>query len=316
MISAPQLADALADHIEAVAVELLGDPTQRAGNEWRWNRKGSLSVSVRGAKRGSFYSHEHGQGGDALELVKHALGGSTTDAMRWAADRLGGKASTYAPQRPAKSSPRDVDDLAEQQRKIDGALTIWNETTEIRGTVADAYLRSRGIELPDYITDLKFHPACPGAGLRIPAMVALFRDAGTNEPCGIHRTFLSDDGSGKHELGKRMMGRAKDAVIKLTDDAEVTTGLGLAEGIENALTLAAYGWWPIWAAGSAGSIRNFPVLDGIEALTIFADVDDGGVGLTAARECAARWSGAGKLVEIQKPPAGTDWNDFARSIAA
>jgi len=113
-----------------------------------------------------------------------------------------------------------------------------------------------------------------------------------------------------------MMGRAKDAVIKLTDDADVTLGLGVAEGVENALTLAAYGWWPIWAAGSAGSIRNLPVLDGIEALTIFADVDDGGVGLTAARECAARWSHAGKLVEIQKPPAGTDWNDFARSIAA
>lgn len=103
-------------------------------------------------------------------------------------------------------------------------------------------------------------------------------------------------------------------MIKLADDADVTLGLGIAEGVENALTWAAAGWWPIWAAPDVEHVKKFPVLDGIETLTIFADnkkADD----VEAARECAIRWSAAGKRVEILKPREGTDWNDIGREIA-
>ncbi|MBD0276220.1 MAG: toprim domain-containing protein, partial [Acetobacteraceae bacterium] len=63
---------------------------------------------------------------------------------------------------------------------------------------------------------------------------------------------------------------------------------------------------PVWAAGSAGGIRNFPVLPGIEALTIFADQDGAGIG--AARECGRRWAEAGREARLLAPPEG-DWDN-------
>ena len=53
--------------------------------------------------------------------------------------------------------------------------------------------------------------------------------------------------------------------------------------------------------GSAGAIRNFPVLAGIEALTILVDNDPADqrgrrAGDEAATECWRHWSGAGREV--------------------
>ena len=88
-------------------------------------------------------------------------------------------------------------------------------------------------------------------------------------------------------------------------------GLGITEGIENALAVAqAAGWRPIWAATSAGAIARFPVLDGIDALTVFADQDKPGI--EAAQACAERWTEAGKEARIIAPLAG-DWNDALRT---
>jgi hypothetical protein len=142
-------------------------------------------------------------------------------------------------------------------------------------------------------------------------MLALMTDPITNVPCGLHRTFLLPDGSGKAP-GKSKMMLAHAGIVRLVPDDEVTTGLGLSEGIETALAVMQHaGWRPVWAATSAGEIAKFPVLVGIDCITIFADADDSGAGLHAARECAARWGEAGREARIQIPPAGTDWLDAA-----
>jgi len=147
-------------------------------------------------------------------------------------------------------------------------------------------------------------------------MVALMTDPVTAEPCGVHRTFLRLDGSGKADgQAKMMLGGA--GVIRLVPDDEVTIGLGLAEGIETALSvMQEAGWSPVWACGSAGAISTFPVLPGIECLTIFADADANGAGIKAARACAARWTEGGREVIVRYPRAGgMDWNDVARGAA-
>lgn len=74
-----------------------------------------------------------------------------------------------------------------------------------------------------------------------------------------------------------------------------------------------FGWRPVWAATSAGAIKRFPVLAGIEALTIFADPDTAGT--QAARDCAARWVESGRKACICTPPEG-DFNDMIRRGAA
>jgi putative DNA primase/helicase len=303
---------ALANNIEALTATLLGPPTAHTRHEWRWRSKGSLAVVMQGDKRGRFYDHETGVGGDAIDLVRLVNGGSMRDALQWAADWLNLPADT-------RTRPSPVDNNAEQSTgqvaRIDRALAIWGETLDLIGSVAETYLRHRRIPPPDGISDLRFHPRCPvGNGERLPAMVALFRDVTTNKPRGIHRTFLKADGTGKADAGKKMLGITRGAVIKLSSDDSVTTGLGICEGIETGLSLWLYGIQPLWIAGSAGSIRTFPTLDGIEALTIYADGD--AAGIEAARTCAGRWCSAGRAATIHTAPAGADWNDIVRSIAA
>jgi len=109
-----------------------------------------------------------------------------------------------------------------------------------------------------------------------------------------------------------MLGAA--GIIRLSPDDTVTSGLGLAEGIETGLAIMqSFGWRPVWSAASAGGIARFPVLRGIEALTIFADQDSAGI--EAARQCARRWQEAGRAARILAPPMG-DFDDLANVVAA
>ena len=60
------------------------------------------------------------------------------------------------------------------------------------------------------------------------------------------------------------------------------------------------GFAPVWACLSAGTLANFPVLGGLEALTVFADNDTPGA--QAAEACVARWRAAGKEARVVAPP--------------
>ena len=91
-----------------------------------------------------------------------------------------------------------------------------------------------------------------------------------------------------------MLGKA--GVIRLSPDDQVAWGLGITEGIEDALAVLLSGWSPVWAATSAGSISRFPILAGIESLTLFADAD--APGIAAAEACAERWLAEGRDVNI------------------
>ncbi len=135
-------------------------------------------------------------------------------------------------------------------------------------------------------------------------MVAAMVDIQTNEFRGIHRTRLKPK-------DKAMLGRAKGAVVKLTPDADVTTGLHICEGIETGLALMDMGFQPLWACLSAGGIAKFPVLASIEYLTIFADNDASQAGQKAARACGERWQAADKEIIIcTTPEIGTDFADW------
>jgi phage/plasmid primase-like uncharacterized protein len=160
---------------------------------------------------------------------------------------------------------------------------------------------------------IRHHPACVFGKERHPAMIALMRDIRTDEPRGIHRTALSATGRAIIRDGKKLkltLGPIRDAAIKLSADADVGHGLGICEGIETGLSIMAAGWAPVWALGSAGAMARFPVLSGIEALSIFADNDESSTGFRSAQACAARWLSAGREAVIYLPKGtGSDWAD-------
>lgn len=213
------------------------------------------------------------------------------------------------PRGPVKVTARPRPARVEKRRWSLYANGLWSRAEPIEGSPVETYLRSRGCAVPAD-ADLRFHPNIHGH----PTMVARISDAITNEPMSLHFTFLKRDGSGKAEIEKPKLLLADHqkagGVVRLCADAEVTIGLGLSEGIETALSATAAGWSPVWAAIDAGNLSSFPILAGIESLTVFADNDESGTGQRAADQVATRWREAGREARIVLPPElGTDWND-------
>jgi hypothetical protein len=143
-------------------------------------------------------------------------------------------------------------------------------------------------------------------------MVALMTDPVTGEPTGLHRTFLTEDGSAKSPEAPARMMLGKAGVIRLTPMNDGEMCLGICEGIESGLALLAFGWRPIWACGSLGGLMDFPVLGGLDCLTVFGDPKPHE--REGAWACARRWAEAGRdaFVRIPYPDEqghGRDWND-------
>jgi hypothetical protein len=73
---------------------------------------------------------------------------------------------------------------------------------------------------------------------------------------------------------------------------------------------------PMWAAGSTALMAKFPVLSGVEALTVIVDHDANAAGERAARELEARWLDAGREVRLLRSDDYGDLNDIIAGDAA
>ena len=278
--------------------------------ELRWGNKGSFTLQIEGAKAGLWYDHELQRGGDIIELIKIERGCSFGEALIFAGQFVSGSIFHSVP--TLRIVPARRDDDKDELRRIEQALVIWSEVRPLRGTLAEKYLRSRCIEVPDEALDvLAFHPACPWESSKAPALVALIRDIITGEPVGIHRTALSADGS---KIGRKVLGPKGGGAIKLSGEQLITTELTIGEGIETTLSAMMLGYRPAWSVIDAGGVSKFPVLFRIERLTVIVDNDVSGAGQKAAAETRAAWEAAGLRVRtVMSSTPGEDLNDVLRS---
>ena len=217
---------------------------------------------------------------------------------------------------PPASSHRPTSERSEINR-IAQAVRVWNCGGDPRGTLAELYLNSRRLDLPDDIANrvVRFHGASPwkNANEEIehrPVMLLAFRSIADDRLVAVHRTLLSDDG---RKLDRRMLGPAGGAAIKIDADTDVEQGLHIGEGFETCLAGRALGYRQTWALGSAGAIGKFPVLSGIDALTILGETDDSGDNIANAKACALRWIEAGREAWLLRPNIAGDMNDVVRS---
>ncbi|MCO4879558.1 toprim domain-containing protein [Paraburkholderia caribensis] len=197
---------------------------------------------------------------------------------------------------------RKYDELSDYGR------ALWSETQPLSG-VAVAYLKARHCVIPPVDSDLRLHRRLKHpSGYIGPALVGLITDALTGRPLSLHRTWIKADGSKADVDPPRLLlggHRKKGGVIRLWPNEAVTYGLGIAEGIETALSLA-WGYAPVWSLIDAGNLADFPHLPGIESLVIAADNDP--AGSKAARTCADRWAEAGAEVVVTRQ-SESDIND-------
>ncbi|WP_208000044.1 DUF7146 domain-containing protein [Bartonella saheliensis] len=201
-------------------------------------------------------------------------------------------------------------DLKRTKQKAERAKKIWQQSQPIKDTLAETYLRMRGItcELP---ADLRFHDKCPHPlGMILPALVALIKGAGS---FAIHRTFLQANGCKiDQKPAKAMLGAVMGGAVHLSQDNP--EHLVICEGIETGLSLLS-GLLSepvnVWASlSTSGMMRvNFPRTKG--RLTIAMDGDDAGrkAGFTLAKRAYSQ----GFEVFMMQAPKGMDFNNVLLS---
>lgn len=160
---------------------------------------------------------------------------------------------------------------------------------DYRGTDTEIYLMNRNIKMMPEMSishsdgEQYYNSNGEKSGI-YPAMIAKITDSLSLEVLQLHITYIKN---GK-KFDRKVKGVAsstdfKTPCIRLFT-AEKT--LGIAEGIESALS--AYGLYdvPTWATVNAGFMKKFKAPLGVTELYIFADNDKSGTGHAVAFECA------------------------------
>lgn len=191
------------------------------------------------------------------------------------------------------------------QQKV---ATLWGEAWPILGTPAEAYLAARGITTAP--AALRFHPRTPvklRQRLHIrPALLTAVREH--QRVVALQRSFLA---VGQNTLAldfpnpRRMLGRPLHGAVMLARPGRI---LGLAEGVETALSAMQLLRIPVWATLGAERFAQIHIPAGVEQLILLPDND--AAGRAACNRALASYASQGLAVVARMPPRGTgDWND-------
>lgn len=348
----------LSGSIETLARELAPDG-YRSGRywmakcPWRPDRNGgSFWITISGAYAGAWKDAAGGDEdkGDVFNLIDRAIGlnGDFRDILRWARGWLGigdmpaeeraRRAAHFAGQQ--RQADADAAEQLERYRRRAKALFVEARRQPFVGSVAERYLRSRGIDVRQ-LRDHKGKPRLPGAigslaatkhhesGRDWPCLVALMT-AADGTAAAIHRTFIAPDGSGKASVrpARKIWPSFDGATIRLWRgssgldvNAAAANGLietlVLCEGVEDGLSLAlASPEFRIWCAGTLGNLSKIALPACIDDVIVVADNDWGKPqamrALDHALDCL---SSQGASVRVARSHIGKDANDALRGVS-
>ncbi|WP_375195583.1 toprim domain-containing protein [Sphingobium sp.] len=241
--------------------------------------------------------------GDRALLFKCFAGCDTRDVLRIvrAIDR--GALQSIATHSPPGSPPTSWN--------LRRAHNLWHSSIPLVGTIGENYLRRRGIEqIP---SSIRFHPRAPlGSGRKAtfrPAMIAAVRER--RQIVAVHRTFfalnaprIADD----LPDSRLMLGRPRQGAVML---APATDILGLAEGLETAISAMNLLDIPVWATLGSERLHNIALPSGVAQLILLPDNDR--AGRRAVTKALAAYEHPARIIQTIWPPMGmNDWNDVHR----
>jgi len=191
------------------------------------------------------------------------------------------------------------------------AQRLFAASAPIDGTLAETYLRARGLSDLSGPDALRFHPRCfyradaQAPAERWPALIAAVSDR-SGRITGVQRTYLARNGSAKAPLEepRKALGRIAGSAVRFGDPGEVMI---VGEGVETVLSLRVIlPAMPLAAALSAQNLGAFQMAATLKRLYIAADSDD--VGMRAAERLHSRAVEHGVDVVILMPVLN-DFND-------
>lgn len=239
-------------------------------------------------------------------ILFHCFAGCSSEEVIAALDRQGVRSSDLF-----DGSGVVAADRREKRAFNSNARRLWHSATAISGSHAEGYLAQRGIlRASDQLRYLERTPLGPrGAVQFLPAMLAaVTTDIGV---VAVHRTFL-DTASGKlarFERPKRALGSLGCGAVRLASPG--AGRLGLAEGIETALSAMQLFGVPCWATLGNERFGIVAIPESVRELYLFIDNDRGGE--LADQRARNVYSLPGRLIRSRAPASmGLDWNDELR----
>lgn len=235
----------------------------------------------------------------------------------------------------------EMEKRLEREKKYSAQLyekivKVWNEcvpiTSEITGPMR-LYFKSRGLffkaEKVMESDSIRFNPNMSyydeDGNLvgKFPAIVCAIRDV-NGTLVTLHRTYLTEGGTkAVLEDPKKMMPvpdgmDVNGASIRLGEPTEGI--LGVAEGLETALSAYRATQIPVWSTVNATLMGSFQIPEGVHTVLIWADKDRSGAGEQYANILKAKVLASGRNAFIVMPrmaippkAKGVDWNDVLMS---
>jgi putative DNA primase/helicase len=270
-------------------------------------RADQIGIALRGRRNGNGWlvscpclSHGKGRGdrnpslsisdGDDGALLLFCFAGCTFEDIIDSLDRRGLVEDDREPQ---EARVAEVAHLPSAE-----ALMIWRAAVPLNGTIAAEYLTRRGIVA---------QPASLRCRLERPALIAAVQ-APDGKLIAIQQTRLTKDGE---KLSRLTTGNLGAGAVRLGPASE---DIGLAEGVETALSAMQMTSVVTWASLGAHRLHKVVLPDCVKAVHVFVDNDE--PGRLAAKRAADVHTSAGRRVYLRSPPDECgDWNDFLNLIA-
>ncbi len=314
---AAELAHRLACDAEAVCRHYLSNG-RRQGNYWLVgdvkNTPGrSMFVRLKGGESGKgaaghWTDSATGDHGDLLDVIRGSRGLVDFHDVMYEARRF------LSLPRPEPEPEWRRQHSSSPTGSPESARRLFAMSRSISGTVAEIYLRKRGITTLHGTANLRFHPRCyyrVDAHLPTqtwPAMIAAVTDL-DGRITGVHRTWLDPSGQNKAPIDtpRRAMGHLLGNAVRFGLARDV---MAAGEGIETVLSLrSVMPKMPMAAALSAAHMTAilFPLR--LRRLYIVRDNDAAGDGATARLIDRAK---ALRIEAITLSPTLEDFNEDLR----
>lgn len=309
---AHDLSRRLADRAEAVCRHYLSNG-RREGRYWlvgdiRNTPGRSLFVRLQASAKGpagKWTDAASGEHGDLLDVIRGSLG--LTDFPDVAEE-----ARAFLNLPPPESEPTSPcrGTAPAPSGSVEAARRLFAMSQPLAGTLAETYLRQRGITLLHGTANLCFHPHCyykpdNGPTEAWPAMIAAITDLSCRIT-GVHRTWLAPDGSDKAPVTtpRKAMGALLGSAVRIGVPDNV---MAAGEGIETMLSLRqvlpSMAMAPALSAAHLAAILFPPAL---RRLYIVHDNDPAG---DAARDMLMERANAEGIEAICLSPALGDFNE-------